>query len=78
MKFLNQFNAFLAGEVNLSQPRLDQLDERVGAIDSFLRTGDDEIASRFVQTIPRVRTRIARSSTPWTTTTSLTPTSCLS
>ena len=53
MKFLNQFSAFLAGEVNLSQPRLDQLDERVGAIDSFLRTGDDGIASRFVQTIPQ-------------------------
>lgn len=53
MKFLNHFNTFLAGEVNLSQARLDQLDERVGAIDSFLRTGDDEIASRFVQTIPQ-------------------------
>ena len=53
MKFLNQFSAFLAGEVNLSQPRLDQLDERVGAIDSFLRTGDDGIASWFVQTIPQ-------------------------
>ena len=53
MKFVNSFNAFLAGEVNLSQARLDQLDERVGAVDSFLRTGDGEIATRFVQTIPQ-------------------------
>ena len=53
MRFPSHFNTFLAGEVNLSQARLDQLDERVGAIDSFLRTGDDEIATRFVQTIPQ-------------------------
>jgi hypothetical protein len=53
MKFVNDFNQFLATEVNLSQRRLDQLDERVGAVDGFLQAGDDEIASRFVQTIPQ-------------------------
>jgi hypothetical protein len=53
MKFINEFNQFLANEVNLSQVKLDQLDERVGAVDRFLASGDHEIASRFVQTIPQ-------------------------
>jgi Second Messenger Oligonucleotide or Dinucleotide Synthetase domain/Adenylyl/Guanylyl and SMODS C-terminal sensor domain len=53
MRFIDHFNGFLANEVNLSQARLDQLDERVGAIDSFLNSGDDEISTRFVQTIPQ-------------------------
>src|SRR5438128_3396415 len=53
MKFVDHFNAFLANEVNLSQARLDQLDERVGAIDNFLSSGTDEISSRFVQMIPQ-------------------------
>lgn len=53
MKFVKHFDTFLAKKVNLSQARLDQLDERVGAIDSFLSKGDGEIASRFVQTIPQ-------------------------
>ena len=53
MKFINNFDSFLANEVNLSQRRLDQLDERVAAIDSFLRSGDDAISTRFVQTIPQ-------------------------
>lgn len=53
MKFLTHFSTFLVGEVNLSQARLDQLDERVSAIDRFLSSGNDEIASRFVQTIPQ-------------------------
>ena len=53
MKFINEFNQFLANEVNLSQVKLDQLDERVGAADRFLASSDDEIASRFVQTIPQ-------------------------
>lgn len=53
MKFMSEFNQFLANEVNLNQVKLDQLDERVGAVDRFLSSGDDEIASRFVQTIPQ-------------------------
>lgn len=53
MKFADHFNRFLANEVNLSQPRLDQLDERVTAIDSFLRSGNGEISARFLQTIPQ-------------------------
>jgi hypothetical protein len=53
MKFVNEFNQFLATEVNLSQVKLDQLDERVGAVDRFLQAGDDEIEGRFVQTIPQ-------------------------
>ena len=38
MKFVNEFNQFLATEVNLSQQRLDQLDELVSAVDRFLQT----------------------------------------
>ena len=53
MKFITEFNQFLATEVNLSQARLEKLDGRVGAVDRFLASGDDEIASRFVQTIPQ-------------------------
>lgn len=53
MKFSDHFNNFLANEVNLSQARLDQLDDRVGAVDSFLSSSGSEIASRFVQTIPQ-------------------------
>jgi SMODS domain-containing protein/adenylyl/guanylyl cyclase-like protein with sensor domain len=53
MRFNNHFNAFLANEVNLSQARLGQLDERVEAIDGFLSSGSNEIATRFVQMIPQ-------------------------
>jgi len=53
MKFVNEFDQFLANEVNLTQARLDKLDERVTAVDRFLAGGEDEIASRFVQTIPQ-------------------------
>lgn len=53
MKFTKHFDTFLAKKVNLSQARLDQLDDRVGAIDRFLSSGDDEISMRFVQSIPQ-------------------------
>lgn len=53
MKFTAHFDAFLKNEVNLSQARLDQLDQRVTAVDSFLSSGSDEVARRFVQTIPQ-------------------------
>lgn len=53
MKFSTHFSVFLASEVNLRQTRLDQLDERVSAIDHFLSNGNDEIARRFIQTIPQ-------------------------
>src|SRR5437879_3534046 len=53
MKLLKQFDDFLASKVNLNQSRLDLLDKRVAAVDAFLGAGDDDIATRYVQTIPQ-------------------------
>jgi hypothetical protein len=53
MKFIKRFNAFLDTHVNLNQARIDQLDDHVGAIGTFLETGDQDIADRFVQLIPQ-------------------------
>jgi hypothetical protein len=53
MKLLKYFNSYLENTVNLNQSRLDDLDDRVKAITTFLQDGDHEMGRLFVQTIPQ-------------------------
>ena len=53
MKLVSHFDAFLKVKVNLTEARLELLDERVVAVTKFLKDGDDDIASRFLGVIPQ-------------------------
>jgi predicted RecB family nuclease len=53
MKLVSKFSDFLKTKVNLSEGRIESLDDRVAAIDKFLAKSDHAIAERFVQTIPQ-------------------------
>ncbi|MER5507903.1 cyclic GMP-AMP synthase DncV-like nucleotidyltransferase [Streptomyces sp. NPDC002766] len=53
MKLVKHFNSFLSEYVNLSEARLQSLDSRVNSISSFLKNGDNPIASRYVGVIPQ-------------------------
>lgn len=53
MKLIGYFSSFLTNEVNLNQSRLDQLDDRVGAVTGFLQNGEHDLADYFIQTIPQ-------------------------
>ena len=53
MKLIKHFDTFLAVRVNLTQARLDLLDQRVVAVTNFLKTGEDTIAERFLGVIPQ-------------------------
>src|SRR5215207_9828928 len=51
MKFVDDFESFLRTVVNLNQSRLDTLQERVNAIDSFLEASD-AFGEIFLELIP--------------------------
>jgi len=53
VKLIGYFSSFLTNEVNLNQSRLDQLDDRVGAVTGFLQNGEHDLADHFIQTIPQ-------------------------
>src|SRR5579859_5758372 len=52
MKLIEYFNAFLDNEVNLNDTRLAVLDQRVGAITTFLRESTT-FKDNFIDTIPQ-------------------------
>ena len=51
MKFVADFDTFLADEVNLNQTRLDRLQESVDAIEDFL-SGHETFKDGFQELIP--------------------------
>jgi hypothetical protein len=51
MKFANDFESFLRTEVNLNQGRLDKLQQKVDAIESFL-AGHETFREAFIDLIP--------------------------
>ncbi|GAB3141670.1 SMODS domain-containing nucleotidyltransferase [Marisediminicola antarctica] len=53
MKLVKHFDAFLKNKVNLSDGRIDQLDSRVESVTNFLQTGEDELASSYLDVIPQ-------------------------
>ncbi len=53
MKLVKHFDAFLNNKVNLGDGRIDQLDSRVESVTNFLQTGDDDLASNYVDVIPQ-------------------------
>ena len=53
MKLTKHFDAFLKHKVNLSDGRITTLDKRVDTISDFLSSGEDVIASNFIELIPQ-------------------------
>ncbi|MEZ0115144.1 hypothetical protein ABH920_009179 [Catenulispora sp. EB89] len=53
MKLTSHFDAFLKVKVNLTDARLELLDERVVAVTNFLKASEDAKASRFLGVIPQ-------------------------
>lgn len=53
MKLIKHFDAFLNNKVNLSDGRIETLDNRVDAVSNFLSSGDDVISNNFIDLIPQ-------------------------
>jgi hypothetical protein len=53
MKLTKHFDAFLKNKVNLSDGRITTLDKQVDTIGDFLSSGEDVIASNFIELVPQ-------------------------
>jgi hypothetical protein len=53
VKLIKHFDAFLKNKVNLNESRIATLDSRIEAVSNFLSSGEDAIATNFVELIPQ-------------------------
>lgn len=53
MTLLAHFDAFLENKVNLMDSKIDELSSRVGVISNFLSSGEDVVATNFLELIPQ-------------------------